>query len=87
MQSHAETARSLAQRSTLLEAEFNRKAVIVFTIVNINSLPLITSCLGVNTSYLHELDSGQGLSWAIGTSVAFVTFRVAKFTKLPSLTA
>ena len=79
--SQAETARFLAQQSISLKAESNNKAIIVFTVVTIIFLPLsfVTSYLGMNTSDLRVMKSGQSLFWAIGAPVSFVTFSVALF--------
>lgn len=79
LQKHAENARYLAAQSISLKAESNNKAIIVFTVVTIIFLPLsfVTSYLGMNTSDLREMKSGQTLFWAIGAPVAFVTFSVA----------
>lgn len=79
LQKQAETARYLAQQSISLKAESNNKAIIVFTVVTIIFLPLsfVTSYLGMNTSDLRNMKSGQTLFWAIGAPVAFVTLSVA----------
>ena len=79
LQSQAETARFLAQQSISLNAESNSRAIIVFTVVTIIFLPLsfVTSYLGMNTSDLRTMNSGQSLFWAIGAPVSFVTFSVA----------
>lgn len=79
LQSQAETARFLAAQSISLKAESNGKAIIVFTVVTIVFLPLsfVTSYLGMNTSDLRDMESGQALFWAIGAPVAFGVLGVA----------
>ena len=79
LQSQAETARFLAAQSISLKAESNNKAIIVFTVVTIIFLPLsfVTSYLGMNTSDLRDMKSGQTLFWAIGAPVAFVVLSAA----------
>ena len=79
LQAQAETARFLAAQSISLKAESNNKAIIVFTVVTIVFLPLsfVTSYLGMNTSDLRNMQSGQTLFWAIGAPVAFVVLSTA----------
>lgn len=79
LQIQAETARFLAAQSISLKAESNNKAIIVFTVVTIIFLPLsfVTSYLGMNTSDLRDMKSGQRLFWAIGAPVAFVVLGAA----------
>lgn len=79
LRNQAETARFLAQQSISLKAESNSKAITVFTVVTIIFLPLsfVTSYLGMNTSDLRDMKSGQTLFWAVGIPVAFITFSVA----------
>lgn len=79
LQIQAETARFLAAQSISLKAESNNKAIIVFTVVTIIFLPLsfVTSYLGMNTSDLRTMQSGQTLFWAIGAPVAFVVLSAA----------
>ena len=79
LQAQAETARFLAAQSISLKAESNNKAIIVFTVVTIVFLPLsfVTSYLGMNTSDLRNMKSGQQLFWAIGAPVAFVVLSTA----------
>ena len=79
LQVQAETARFLAAQSISLKAESNNKAIIVFTVVTIVFLPLsfVTSYLGMNTSDLRDMKSGQTLFWAIGAPVAFVVLSAA----------
>ena len=79
LQIQAETARFLAAQSISLKAESNNKAIIVFTVVTIIFLPLsfVTSYLGMNTSDLRNMQSGQALFWAIGAPVAFVVLSAA----------
>lgn len=79
LQVQAETARFLAAQSISLKAESNNKAIIVFTVVTIIFLPLsfVTSYLGMNTSDLRNMKSGQTLFWAIGAPVAFVILSTA----------
>ncbi len=79
LEAQAETARFLAAQSISLKAESNNKAIIVFTVVTIVFLPLsfVTSYLGMNTSDLRDMRSGQRLFWAIGAPVAFVVLSAA----------
>lgn len=79
LQSQAETACFLAAQSISLKAESNNKAIVVFTVVTIIFLPLsfVTSYLGMNTSDLRDMKSGQTLFWAIGAPVAVVVLGTA----------
>ena len=79
LRAQAETARFLAAQSISLKAESNNKAIIVFTVVTIIFLPLsfVTSYLGMNTSDLRDMKSGQTLFWAIGAPVAVVILGTA----------
>ena len=79
LRAQAETARFLAAQSISLKAESNNKAIIVFTVVTIVFLPLsfVTSYLGMNTSDLRNMKSGQTLFWAIGAPVAVTVLGTA----------
>ena len=72
-------AQSALAQSRSLKSESNNKAILVFTVTTIIFLPLsfVTSYLGMNTSDLRNMQSGQTLFWAIGAPVAFLVFGIA----------
>lgn len=79
LQVQAENARHLATQSISLKAENNSKAILVFTVTTVTFLPMsfVTSYLGMNTSDLRNMDSGQTLFWAIGAPLAFIVLSAA----------
>ena len=79
LQTQADDARSLAAQSISIKAETNSKAILVFTVTTITFLPLsfVTSYLGMNTSDLRNMVSGQTLFWAIGVPLTIVVLSLA----------
>ena len=74
-------AKSAQDRSWSLKSESNNKAILVFTVTTIIFLPLsfVTSYLGMNTSDIRNMQSGQSLFWATGAPVASAVFAIALF--------
>lgn len=79
LQAQADDARSLAAQSISIKTETNNKAILVFTVTTITFLPLsfVTSYLGMNTSDLRNMDSGQTIFWAIGVPLTIVILSFA----------
>ena len=69
------------KQSLEINEEDHGKAIMVFTLVTIIFLPLlfVTSFLGMNTSDIRDMSSGQGLFWMIAVPLAAVTMGTAMF--------
>ena len=79
LQAQADNARALAVQSISIETETNNKAILVFTVTTVTFLPLsfVTSYLGMNTSDLRNMDSGQKIFWAVGVPLTIVILSLA----------
>jgi len=69
------------KQSLEINEEDHGKAIMVFTLVTIIFLPLsfVTSFLGMNTSDIRDMSSGQSLFWMIAVPLAAVTMGTAMF--------
>jgi hypothetical protein len=69
------------KQSLEINEEDHGKAIMVFTVVTIIFLPLsfVTSFFGMNTVDIRDMNSGQGLFWAIAIPLAAVTMGSTMF--------